>query len=69
MSHILSVRKTPAIDANLAAIMRMTDAETATEAVARALDLYAHWLTLKPGTTAVVTGHTRRMTRQTAPRG
>lgn len=62
MSRTLSVRKTPAMEAALSEIMRVTDAETTTEAVARALDLYAHWLKLKPGTTAVVTGHTRRVT-------
>jgi outer membrane protein OmpA-like peptidoglycan-associated protein len=67
VSRILSVRKTPAIDDALSEILHMTDAATASEAVARALDLYRWWLRLKPGTTAVVTGHTRRMTRQTAP--
>lgn len=55
----LSVRRTPAIDAALSDILRVTDAETTTEAVARALDLYANWLKLSPGTTAVVTRHTR----------
>lgn len=56
MSRTLSVRKTPA----LSHIMRVTDAETTTEAVARALDLYADWLKLQPGTTVAATGHTRR---------
>ncbi|MFC9290233.1 hypothetical protein [Streptomyces sp. NPDC057052] len=62
MSRTLSVRRTPTIDAALADIMRVTDADTTTEAVARALDLYASWLKLKPGTTVVATGHTRRVT-------
>ncbi|SOE30205.1 hypothetical protein SAMN05442782_7097 [Streptomyces sp. OK228] len=61
MSRSLSVRRTPTIDAALSDIMRVTDAETTTEAVARALDLYAAWLKLSPGTTVVATGHTRRM--------
>lgn len=55
----LSVRRTPAIDAALSDIMRTTNAATTTEVVARALDLYAHWLKLQPGTTVVATGHTR----------
>ncbi|MFF9362173.1 hypothetical protein [Streptomyces griseoluteus] len=62
MTRTLSVRKTPAIDAALAEIIRVTDAETATEAVARALNLYTAWLKLKPGTTVVATSHTRRKT-------
>ncbi|GGW30748.1 hypothetical protein GCM10010503_02950 [Streptomyces lucensis JCM 4490] len=62
MSRTLSVRKTPAIDAALSHIMRVTDAETTTEAVARAIDLYEDWLKLQPGTTVVATGHTRRKT-------
>ncbi|MDQ0993048.1 hypothetical protein [Streptomyces sp. V3I7] len=49
------------IDAALSDIMRVTNAETTTEAVARALDLYAAWLKLKPGTTVAATGHTRRV--------
>ncbi|WP_406726627.1 hypothetical protein WJ438_20980 [Streptomyces sp. GD-15H] len=61
-TRILSVRRTPAIDAALAEIMSASDSATTTEAVARALDMYASWLRMKPGTTAVVTGHTRRMT-------
>ncbi|WP_055625544.1 hypothetical protein [Streptomyces hirsutus] len=67
MSRTLSVRKTPAMEAALSEIMRVTDAETTTEAVARALDLYATWLSLKPGTLAEVSAHTRRKTgRKTA---
>lgn len=62
MSRSLSVRRTPTIDAALSDILRVTDAASTTEAVTRALDLYAHWLKLQPGTTVVATGHTRRMT-------
>jgi hypothetical protein len=62
VSRSLSVRRTPTIDAALSDIMRVTDAETTTEVVARALDLYAHWLKLQPGTTVTPTGHTRRVT-------
>jgi len=47
--------------AALAAIRRAKDVAT-TEAVARALDLYAAWLSLKPGTLAEVSAHTRRKT-------
>ncbi|WP_406429836.1 hypothetical protein OHA59_30325 [Streptomyces sp. NBC_01589] len=62
VSRSLSVRRTPTIDAALSDIMRVTDAESTTEAVARALDLYAHWLQLQPGATVMATGHTRRRT-------
>ncbi|MEU1034568.1 hypothetical protein ABZ402_38875 [Streptomyces mirabilis] len=62
MSRHLSVRRTPAIDAALADIISATDAETTTEAVARALDLYASYLKFRPGQPVWVTGHTRRMT-------
>ncbi len=61
-SRSLSVRRTSAIDAALSDIMRVTDAETTTEAVARALNLYAAWLKLPPGATVAATGHTRRNT-------
>ncbi|MFD4976991.1 hypothetical protein [Streptomyces sp. NPDC058424] len=56
----LSVRRTPSVDEDLAVILGMTDAATTTEAVHRALSLYADYLKLTPGTTVTVSAHTRR---------
>jgi hypothetical protein len=61
-SRVLSVRKTAAVEAALAEILELSTAETATEVVHRALDLYRAWLRTSPGTTVAVTGHTRRRT-------
>ncbi|WP_225075207.1 hypothetical protein [Streptomyces sp. CoT10] len=56
----LSVRRTPSVDEDLAVILGLSDAQTNTEAVHRALSVYADWLKLKPGTTVTVSTHTRR---------
>ncbi|MFD4975385.1 hypothetical protein [Streptomyces sp. NPDC058424] len=59
-SSPLSVRRTAEVDRDLAVILDMTDAQTTTEVVHRALSMYADWLSLKPGTTVTVSAHTRR---------
>ncbi|GGW18666.1 hypothetical protein GCM10018980_58520 [Streptomyces capoamus] len=58
---VLSVRHTEESRANLDVIQRLSACETASEAVIRALDLYADYLKLPSGTVIHATGHTRRV--------
>jgi hypothetical protein len=61
-SKILSVRHTEESRANLAVIQRLSGCGTASEAVIRALDLYAAYLKLPSGAVVRATGHTRSTT-------
>ncbi len=58
-SKVLSVRHTQESRANLDVIQRLSGCATASEAVIRALDLYADYLKLPPGSVIHTTGHTR----------
>ncbi|MFE4419785.1 hypothetical protein [Streptomyces sp. NPDC056817] len=59
-SRTLSVRRTADIDEALSHILAESDSANVTEAVGRALSLYADWLRQPVGASIRVTAHTRK---------